>query len=365
MRILRVIAIALLASLASGHAFADPAKVVRIASIGTLEDGKVVVTSQSARVQQEGWLASELKKRGVTLEWYPVATGLGGPGFNEALASKNVDFASYGDLPSIIARSAGVDIKLIVPYGGATHNYLIVGKNVQAKTIKDLRGKRIAMQRGRPAELPFTRLANANGMTLKDFRILNLPYDAAEAALVAGNAEAYFGRPGAYILQDQGYGRIIWSTKDTPKGSVSWNSRVDLFARSQFATQNPALTELVATAYVRAAHWVTLPENYDAVVKIYTRGGLTESTVRRDFDGQPTAWKERWAPLFDENLHLYFDEAVRLSHEKKLIRRTFSTDDFFDDRFAKAAVRNLKLENYWTPQNVTQAPQQARAPRAH
>jgi sulfonate transport system substrate-binding protein len=352
-------AVLALLSIVGAEAFADPAKVVRIASIGTLEDGKVVVTSQSARVQQEGWLDSELKKRGVKLEWYPVATGLGGPGFNEALASRKVDFASYGDLPSIIAKSAGVDIKLIVPYGGATHSYLVVGRHVQAKTIKDLRGKRIALQRGRPGELPFTRLVNANGMTLKDFRILNLPYDAADAALVAGNTDAVFGRPTAYLLEDRGLGRIIWSTKDTPAGSVSWNTRVDLYARSEFAAQNPGLAELVATAYVKAAHWVTLPENYDAVVKIYTRGGLTESTVRRDFDGQPTPWKERWAPLFDANLYQYFDEAVRLSYEKQLIRRTFSSAELFDERYARAAVRNLKLDNYWTPQQVTHRQQQA------
>jgi sulfonate transport system substrate-binding protein len=346
--------------LAATQATADPAKVVRIASIGALAEGKVTVTSQSARVQQEGWLEGELKKHGVKLEWYPVATALGGPGFNEALASKKIDFASYGDLPSIIAKSAGVDIKLIVPYGGATHAYLIVGKDVQAKRIEDLKGKRIALQRGRPTELPFTRLLNAHGLTLKDFRILNLPPDAAEAALVAGNADAYVGSPKAYLLEQRGLGRIIWSTKDTPEGSVSWNSRVDLYARSEFTVENPQLTQIVATAYVRAAHWVTLPENYDAVVKIYTRNGLTEETVRRDFAGQPTAWKERWAPLFDENLQVYFDEAVRLSYEKKLIRRTFDVDEFFDERFAKAAIRNLELDGYWTPQQVSTGSRQAR-----
>jgi sulfonate transport system substrate-binding protein len=346
----RVIAIAMLTLLA-GHAVADVARVVRIASIGTLENGRVVVTSQSARVQQEGWLQRELARHGVKLEWYPVASALGGPGFNEALASSKVDFASYGDLPSIIARSAGVDIKLIVPYGGATHSYLVVGADVPAKSLADLKGRRIALQRGRPAELPFTRLAAAAGLTVKDFRILNLPPDAAEAALVAGNADAYFAGPKAYLLQERGLGRIIWSTKDTPADSVSWNTRVDLYARSQFAEHNPSLTQIVATAYVRAAHWVTLPENYDAVVQIYTRGGLTNDTVRRDFDGQATPWKQRWSPLFDDDLRRYFDESVQICYQKKLIRRSFPAAELFDDRFANAAIADLSLADYWKPRS--------------
>src|SRR5688500_5641441 len=83
-------------SLAVATQASEPAKVVRIASIGTLSEGKVFVTSQSTRVQTEGWLEKQLLQRGVKLQWHPVATALGGPGFNEALASKSVDFASYG-----------------------------------------------------------------------------------------------------------------------------------------------------------------------------------------------------------------------------------------------------------------------------
>lgn len=337
-------------------------KVVRIASIGALENGKVVVTSQSARVQQEGWLEQQLKTRGIRLEWYPVATSLGGPGFNEALASRTVDFASYGDLPSIIARSAGVDIKLIVPYGGATNSYLVVGKNVPARSLQELKGKRIAFHRGRPAELALTRLLEESGMKLQDFKIFNLAAQAGAAALVAGNVDAYFGASDAYLLQDQGHGRIIWSTKDAPEDSVSWNTRVDLYARKAFLDEQPELSELVARAYIRAAHWVSSKDNYDEVVNIYARPGIPTDVVRRDFEDQKVDWRAHWAPLFDSNLHAYFQGAVRLSLERRLIRRDFDVNDLFDTRFAQQALRNLQLEDYWTPRKVTTQVASAGAP---
>lgn len=326
----------------------EPAKVVRIASIGTVSEGKVWVISQSSRVQAEGWLERELAKRGVKLQWYPVASALGGPGFNEALASKTVDFASYGDLPSIIARAAGVDIKLIVPYGGATHNYLIVRKGVEAKTLADLKGKRIALQRGRPGELPFTRLLEQHGLKLTDFKIYNLPPEAGKSALVAGSVDAFFGDPGAYQLQDQGHGRIIWSTKDVPADKGSWNTRVDLYVRTEFANANPEITELVAAAYIRAAHWVSQDENFDEVVKIYSRPGSPEHVIRRDFADQRLAWRDLWSPIFDDELLAYFDDSIRISYDRKLIRRPFAARDLLEPRYARAAIKRLGLDGFWS-----------------
>ncbi len=331
-------------SLAHGQ---DAAKVVRIASIGTLSEGKVFVTSQSTRVQTEGWLEQQLAKRGVKLVWHPVASSLGGPGFNEALASKQVDFASYGDLPSIIAKSAGVDIKLIVPYGGATHSYLFVRKGVAANSLADLKGKRIALQRARPAELPFTRLAREHGLALSDFKIYNLPPDGGKSAVVAGSVDAYFGDPGVYQLQDQGHGRIIWSTKQTPAGKGSWNTRVDLYARTEFARANPEITKLVAAAYIRAAHWVSQDQNFDQVVQIYARPGSPEHVIRRDFADQPLPWRERWSPVFNDELARHFNESIQISLERKLIRRAFDARELFDPTYARAALRSLQLEGFW------------------
>ena len=95
-----------------------PPEALRIASTGFAENGKAELGGIAYRVQQEGWLARELKQRGVRLEWLPV-TGDTGATMNEAFASGRIDMAAYGDLPSVILNAGGVRTQVIVPAGRA------------------------------------------------------------------------------------------------------------------------------------------------------------------------------------------------------------------------------------------------------
>lgn len=339
---------------------------LRIASIGTVDQGKVWVVSQSTRVQEEGWLAAELAKRGVKLVWHAVPTSVGGPGFNEGLANKTVDFASYGDLPSLIGKAGGIDIKLVVPYGGGGNSYLMIPANSTAKSIADLKGKRIAIHRGRPGELPFTKLINAYGLKTSDFRLLNLPAQAGAAALAAGDVDGYFGGVDSLTLIDRKVAKVLWSTKAITLGQpIDWKTRVDLFVRSAFAEQYPELTQLVVTAYVRSSYWTSQEENHAAVVKIYARPGTPSSVVENDFKGESVAWRDRWSPVFDSFLYDYYRDAVVLARDKKLIRRDVDIDSFFDKRFVARALDELDIETFWAPRpqrpTGALAPQQAAA----
>lgn len=330
---------------------AEPAlERVRIASIGIVKDGEVEVTSQSARVAQDGWLQAELGKRGIALEWVPVASALGGPGFNEGLAKKTVDFASYGDLPALIGRSGSLDIRLIVPYGGGTNAYLVVPSDSTATSISDLKGKRIALHRGRPAELPFTKLIAGSGLRLNDLRILNLNSQAGAAALAAGNVQGYFAGSEAYLLVEKGVGKIIWSNKQIDAGrQADFKARVELFVRSEFAERYPEVTQLVASAYVRAAHWTAQDDHRDAVVALNARPGIPAWVVAADYADEPWPWRDRWSPLFDDFLRHYYRESIDLAVQRNLLRKGVELDSFFDERFVAQALKDLDLGTFWTP----------------
>jgi sulfonate transport system substrate-binding protein len=69
--------------------------------------------------------------------------------------------------------------------------------------------------------------------------------------------------------------------------------------------------------------------------------------IRRDFADQPIAWRERWSPVFDDELRDYFDESIQISFERKLIRRQFKASEFLDPTYSKAALRMLNLEGFW------------------
>jgi len=326
-------------------------RAVRIANIAMFVDGKSEIGGTlSPVVIQQGWLAQELKKRGIELQWVPVPVAVGGPIFNEDLASGSADFASYGDFPAIIGKAGGIDIKLIVPAGRGANSYLIVRSDSTAKTIADLKGKRVSVQRGRPYELAFNQLLNALGLQYNDFKIYNTNAQAGAAALAAGSIDALFTTSDAYLLEDKGIGRIIWSTKGT-----DWTWRAELFARSQFAETYPEITQLVANAYVKAAYWSAQEENRAAVLQLNTRSGVPLSAVERDYAGDPIAWKDRWSPLYDDYMVDHYREAIAFTHSQNLIRKDFPVEDLLDRRFLQEALRELRLTDFWAPRKAEPA----------
>jgi sulfonate transport system substrate-binding protein len=335
------------ATVFSAHA-EQPLRTVRIANIAFFADGKSEIGgSISPIIIQQGWLAQELRKRGIELQWVPVPSAVGGPIFNENLANGGADFASYGDFPAIIGKAGGVDIKLIVPAGRGANSYLIVRSDSNAKAIADLKGKRISVQRGRPMELAFSQLLQAQGLRYNDFKIYNTNTQAGAAALASGSIDALFTTSDAYLLEDKGVGRIIWSTKGT-----DWTWRAELFVRRQFAADYPEITQLVANAYVKAAYWSAQQENRAAILQLTTRSGVPLSAVERDYAGDPIAWKDRWSPLYDDYMIDHYRDAIAFTRTQNLIRKDFPVEELFDRRFLETALRQLQLENYWQPRSA-------------
>ncbi|QAY76046.1 ABC transporter substrate-binding protein [Sphingosinicella sp. BN140058] len=321
-----------------------------IASIAYPHQGQQRYQGQTAIIQQQGWLETELAKRGIKLAWFPVPTAVGGPMINEGFAAKRIDFASYGDFPAIIAASGGVDLRLVVPVGRGQNVYLVARKDLPARSIADLKGKRIGLHRGRPWELPFSKLVEQNGLKLSDFRIVNINPPASHAALASGDVDAVVLLSDAYLLEQKGVGRIIWSTKQAPE---DWKMRAELFGRGDFVDANPELARIVAEAYIRAAHWSSLPANRDKVIEIAARAETPRSVVEAEYAEPRVRWRDRFSPLYDQAVIGHYREVADYTYRNGLVRSKVDVDKLLDRRFAGEALRDLKLEGHW-PQ-----PQQA------
>ncbi|WP_380872007.1 nitrate ABC transporter substrate-binding protein [Sphingomonas sp. DBB INV C78] len=321
-------------------------KTLTIASIAYPYKGQQTYAGLTQRIIEQGWLKEQLAKKGVELAFFPVPTAVGGPLINEGFAGKRIDFASYGDFPAIIAASGGVPLKLVVPVGRGQNAYLIVRKGLTANSIADLKGKRIALHRGRPWELPFSKLLDENGLKLADFKILNINPPASHAALASGDVDAVFLLSDAILLEQKGAGRIIWSTKTAPS---DWKMRAELFARGDFVDRHPELTQLVADAYIRAAHWSSQPENRAAVIDEAARGDTPVSVVEKDYDEPRVTWRDRFSPLFDDFMVRHYRSVADYTFAQGLVRQKVDVDTLLDRRFAAQALKNLGLEDYWQP----------------
>ncbi len=338
-------------SLSSKPALAeDFPKVVRIASVAYNIAGKTVYMGSAALIA-EGGLEDVLKSKGVKLEWVPAAHAAVGPIINEGFANGTIDFAAYGDLPPIILNASRPTVQLVAPWGRSGNSYLTVPINSTAKSIHDLKGKRIALHRGRPWEIAFANLLESEGLTFKDFKVVNLNPQVGSAAVASGSVDGYFGLNDAYNLVDKKVGKIIWSTKNAP---ADWKLMGGLWASNAFVQKYPELTQLIVTAYIKANHWTAQEENRDQYIREYAAQVLPESVVRRDYEDDSVAWKDRWSPLYDQVLITHYRRAASYAKQSGLVRKEVDVNQLLNPKFTNHALKELKLEDYWEAPSVAQ-----------
>jgi sulfonate transport system substrate-binding protein len=88
----------------------------------------------------------EFAKEGIDVQWYE----LEGPATTEALAAKSIDFAtSLNYVSALISKANGNDLKIISSYSKFPKAIgLIAGVSSGVENVSDLKGKKIALQKG-------------------------------------------------------------------------------------------------------------------------------------------------------------------------------------------------------------------------
>ncbi|MDF9619620.1 ABC transporter substrate-binding protein [Pseudomonas entomophila] len=332
----------LLLSLASWAS--EPPGSVRIAIVAFTQGGAPVFGGIPGRVIEDGWLAQQLQQRGIQLDWVALPHAGAGPQINEGFSNDSLDFAVRGDLPSVIAGAGNVPGKLVVPGGSGNNVYLVVPANSTARSIQDLKGQRLALHRGRPWEFAFSNFLQSQGLQLTDFKIANLNPQVGAAAVSAGKVDAAVLLSEAYALEDKGVARILWSTK---QGANDWRLVSDLWGTDRFIEQHADITQLVATAWVKAAWWISQEQNRDGYYALSSRAGVAESVLRRDDQDDPVAWKERWAPKSDAQLKAHYQALARYALDNRLIRTPYAIDGDLATGFTRQALQDLQLTHYW------------------
>jgi len=147
---------------------------------------------------QKGWL-SVLKGRG-TLEKRLAPLGVGvtwtefnaGPVQLEALNVGSIDFGDVGEAPPIFAQAAGAPLV----YAGATLprprlEAVIVPKGAAIRSVAELRGKRVALNKGSNVHYFLVKLIEQHGLAYGDVQPVFLAPADARAAFEKGAIDAW------------------------------------------------------------------------------------------------------------------------------------------------------------------------------
>ncbi|MDB4975729.1 MAG: transporter substrate-binding protein [Myxococcaceae bacterium] len=298
--------------------------------------------NSTAVMHLRGMLEEEFKKDGIKVSWSFLRGA--GPATNELYANELADFSLLGDLPSLIGKAGGLKTRVLAASGIRGNSYFVVPSSSSINTIKDIRGKRIALFKGTNNQLAANKILQANGLAEKDVRFMNMDTATYRAALLTGDVDGAFGGADLIGLRDQGAVRIVYKTAGDPR----FLRHASFVGSEKFIQKYPEITQRVVNTLVKAAKWMSENEqNRSAVFQLWTKSGTRFQDYREDWEGQ--SLKVFASPLLDPYLISQYKRQVEEAKRFGLIRNDVSVDKWVEPRFLQRALKDLGLESYWQP----------------
>jgi sulfonate transport system substrate-binding protein len=94
------------------------------------------------------------------------------------------------------------------------------------------------------------------------------------------------------------------------------------------------------------------------VFRLWAHSGTASlANWKEDYEGGPL--RVRLSPLFDPFLTARYKDAVEQAYKFRFARSKFDVDKWIDRGYLDAALKELKLENYWPVFQVDGKPQGA------
>jgi sulfonate transport system substrate-binding protein len=224
-------------------------KVVRI---GYQKYGKLVL------LKGRGTLEGKLKPLGYSVSWTEFPSG---PPLLEALNVGAIDFGITGETPPIFAQAAGAPLVYLAydppaPQGEA----ILVPKDSPLKSVADLRGKKVALNKGSNVHYLLVRALEKAGLKYTDIQTVFLAPSDALAAFTRGSVDAW----------------VIWdpyeAAAEASTGARILTDGTDLvanyqfyFSSKKFLNENARAVDVVLEALNEADDWAK--NNIDAVAE--------------------------------------------------------------------------------------------------
>ncbi|MBV7540905.1 sulfonate ABC transporter substrate-binding protein [Acidovorax sp. sic0104] len=136
-----------------------------------------------------GTLEKRLAPLGVSIKWTEFTAG---PVQLEALNVGSIDFGDVGEAPPIFAQAAGAPLAYVaatVPRPKAES--VLLPKGSPIKTVADLKGKKVALNKGSNVHYFLVKLLEKHGLKYADVNVVFLPPADARAAFEKGSIDAW------------------------------------------------------------------------------------------------------------------------------------------------------------------------------
>lgn len=201
-------------------------------------------------LKAKGNLEDRFKSQGVAVKWIQFP---GGPQLLEALNAGSIDYGHTGEAPPIFAQAAGAKLLYVAneppnPKGEA----ILVPKNSSIKTVADLKGKKIVLNKGSNVHFLLVQALTTAGLKYSDVKTIYLPPAEGRAAFESGSADAWvIWDPFLSVAQKATGARIL---KDAE--GIAANREFYLAAKP-FADQYPDRVKAILEETAKVDEWAS------------------------------------------------------------------------------------------------------------
>lgn len=224
--------------------------------------------------RQRGELAKKMKAKGYKIVWKQFQDGAAEL---QALKSGNIDYARIGDTPPVVNLAVGANFVYIAAGSSrASGSGILIKKNSTIKSIKDLKGKRVAYTKGTSSNYLILSALKKAGMSANDIKWVNLDNSAASVAFNKGKVDAW-----ATWDPMTSTAELTQNAKLLVTGNNGVSSNRDyILATASFAKDNEALSALLVQYLAADMTWANNHPN--ELIKMLSESlNLSQAIVER------------------------------------------------------------------------------------
>lgn len=186
----------------------------------------------------QGTLEKQLAARGVEVKWVEFPAG---PQLLEGLNVGSIDFGYVGEAPPIVAQAAGANF-VYVGYEDAapTAEAIIVPKDSPIRSVAELKGKKVALNKGSNVHFLLVKLLEKHGLQYSDVQVHFLAPADARAAFERGAIDAWvIWDPFTSAAEKQIGARVLANGQGVVSNYQFW------LAEREYAQKRPEVVKLL------------------------------------------------------------------------------------------------------------------------
>lgn len=283
--------------------------------------------------KEKGWFEEEFAKVGVKVNWTVFQSG---PPHFEAMAANRLDLGYVGNSPVIAAQAADIGFKEIsLAADGLKGNAILVQKNSTIHSLKDLKGKKVAVAKGSSGFDLLYHAIDRAGLKPEEVEIIQLQPDEALPAFESGAVDAWaIWEPFVSIQVLKNEAKVLADGESLQVYSPSF-----VIARSQFTEEHPDLTVLFLKVYEKARLFEK--EQREEAVELYADARKIDKEVAR----RVIENNESLALPISEKIIESQQDTADFQYELKAITKKLDTSKVVDNSYIEQALKELKADN--------------------